>query len=106
MIFLHALATKRKQLEDVGDVKGLLMNLPIVTVFEKPASPGGVWRSDINRDKGAKGSTPHGECQNQSSNQSTDTLTIMYEGLWINGHKDGMEFFDYTFDACYYEACK
>jgi hypothetical protein len=51
MFFLHALATKRKQLEDVGDIKGLLMNLPIVTVFEKPASPGGVWRSDINRDK-------------------------------------------------------
>jgi len=98
MFFLHALATKRKQLEDVGDVEGL-MNLPIVTVFEKSASPGGVWRSDRNRDDGAKDSTPpRGECQNQNSNQSTETLTNMYEGLWINGHKDGMEFFDYTFE--------
>lgn len=95
MFFLHALATKRKQLEDAGDIEGL-MKLPIVTVFEKSASPGGVWRSDRNLDDQSDKdeSNNHGDTQNLND----DALTNMYEGLWINGHKDGMEFFDYTFE--------
>ena len=80
MSFLHAVATKQKELEDAGDHRGL-MNLPNVTVFEKASAPGGVWRSNRNDEGG------------DSSNGSTN----MYEGLWINGHKDGMEFFDYTY---------
>ena len=74
MFFLHALATKRKQLQEQGDIRGLKA-LPQVTVFEKTSSPGGVWKS--NRKDGS---------------------TNMYEGLWTNGHKDGMEFFDYTYE--------
>ena len=91
MFFLHALATKRKQLEQAGDIDAL-MNLPIVTVFEKSASPGGVWRSDRNRDN--NNNTNNAE----EKPGDTDESTNMYEGLWINGHKDGMEFFDYTFE--------
>ena len=90
MFFLHALATKRKQLEQAGDIEAL-MNLPIVTVFEKSASPGGVWRSDRNRDNNESDSEEH-------TGGDTDESTNMYEGLWINGHKEGMEFFDYTFE--------
>ena len=90
MFFLHALATKRKQLEQAGDIDAL-MNLPIVTVFEKSASPGGVWRSDRNRDNSKKES-----CQQHTVD--TDESANMYEGLWINGHKDALEFFDYTFE--------
>ena len=82
MFLLHALATKRKQLEEAGDVQGL-QKLPNVTVFEKAAEPGGVWRS--NR---------HDEPGDHPSNGSTN----MYEGLWINGPKDAMEFFDYTYE--------
>jgi thioredoxin reductase len=81
MSFLHTIATKRKQMKEAGDAKGL-MNLPRVTVFEKASAPGGVWRN-IQNDADGK----------DSSNGSTN----MYEGLWINAHKDGMEFFDYTF---------
>jgi thioredoxin reductase len=80
MMFLHALAAKRKELKEAGDVEGIA-NLPVATVFEKASAPGGVWRSNRNDDGG------------DSSNGSTN----MYEGLWINGHKDGMEFFDYTY---------
>jgi len=83
------LATKRKQLEQAGDIDAL-MNLPIVTVFEKSASPGGVWRSDRNRDNNESDSEEH--------TGDTDESTNMYEGLWTNGHKEGMEFFDYTFE--------
>lgn len=74
MSFLHALATKRKKLKEAGDVKAL-MKLPSVTVYEKSDTPGGVWKA----------------------NRNEDGSTNMYDGLWINGHKDGMEFFDYTF---------
>jgi len=89
MFFLHALATKRKKLEEAGDVEAL-MNLPFVTVFEKLSSPGGVWRSDRSHE--GESDTHHGQ-------QNTEASTNMYEGLWINGHKDAsMEFFDYTFE--------
>jgi hypothetical protein len=88
MFFLHALATKRKQLEEAGDVEAL-MKLPIVTVFEKSSSPGGVWRSDRSRE---------GESDVHHDQQNTEASTNMYEGLWINGHKGAMEFFDYTFE--------
>jgi len=35
------MATKRKQLQEAGDIEGLNA-LPLVTVFEKSSSPGGV----------------------------------------------------------------
>jgi len=89
MFFLNALATKRKQLEKAGDIEALT-NLPIVTVFEKSSSPGGVWRSDRNREDKKD--------EQNDQNNTSDSSPNMYEGLWINGHKDAMEFFDYTFE--------
>ena len=62
------------------------MNLPIISVFEKSSSPGGVWRSDRNRE------------DKTDPNNNNDASPNMYEGLWINGHKDALEFFDYTFE--------
>ena len=84
MFFLHALATRRKQLREQGDLKALEA-LPQVTVFETASSPGGVWRS--NRGQGGN-----------NNGTSTSISTNMYEGLWTNGHKNAMEFFDYTFE--------
>ena len=89
MFFLHALATKRKQLLEAGDMTALKA-LPQVTVFEKASSPGGVWRSNRNQGQDVSNST--------DTLQSTVASTNMYEGLWTNGHKDGMEFFDYTYE--------
>lgn len=89
MFFLHALATKRKQLLAAGDTLAL-KKLPIVTVFEKSSSPGGVWRSDRNRNNLNE--------TNNVAEKEEEASTNMYEGLWINGHKEGMEFFDYTFE--------
>lgn len=82
MFFLHALAEKRKELEAEGDMEKL-SRLPQVTVFEKSSAPGGVWRSDRNRD---------------DSDETDEASTNMYEGLWINSIKEGMEFFDYTYE--------
>jgi len=66
------------------------VNLPTETVFEKSASPGGAWRSDRNRDNNESDSEEH--------TGDTDESTNMYESLWINGHKEGMELFDHTFE--------
>ena len=107
MFFLHALATKRKQLQEAGDIEGLNA-LPQVAVFEKSSSPGGVWRSDRgdndNDNANANANDNHDANDNDNANDKHDanaaasTSTNMYEGLWTNGHKDGIEFFDYTFD--------
>jgi len=77
MFFLHALATKRKQLQEANDIEGL-KRLSQVTVYEKSSLPGCVWKSDRN-------------CQDEK-------CTNMYEGLWTNGVKELMEFHDYTFE--------
>ena len=79
MFFLHALALRRKRLETEGNTEALAM-LPEVTCFERSSSPGGVWKSDrLDKDETVKS-------------------TSMYEALWMNGPKECIEFFDYTFD--------
>ena len=66
---------------DSGDLEGI-KTLPVVTCFERNSGPGGVWRSaEDDNDGGANGSG-----------------TQMYEGLWINGSKEQLEYYDYTFD--------
>jgi len=80
MFFLHALATRRKKLEEEGNIEAL-SRLPLVTCFERSSSPGGVWRSN----------------DEDITNTANASCTKMYEGLWINCHKEAMEFADYTF---------
>ena len=80
MFFLHALAHRRKRLEAEGDVAALAL-LPDVTCYERSSSPGGVWRSDRVEADG-----------------KVHKSTSMYEALWMNGPKECLEFFDYTFD--------
>lgn len=86
MSFLHTIATKRKQLKESGDMRGL-MKLPEVTVFEKAADPGGVWRTNRKND-GMDGD---------------DDSPNMYDGLWINASKESFEYYDYTFKAHFKE---
>lgn len=88
MFFLHALAETRKKLIEANDTERL-RRLPHVTVYERSSSPGGVWKSDRNN--------------NNNNNNATENYTNMYEGLWINGHKEGIEFFDYTFEEHFQE---
>ena len=45
MFFLHALAMKRKMLQEANDEDGLAA-MPEVTVYEKASGPGGVWRTN------------------------------------------------------------
>ncbi|GFH61763.1 hypothetical protein CTEN210_18239 [Chaetoceros tenuissimus] len=100
MSLLHAIATKRKQ----G-----IKNLPQVVVYEKHDSCGGVWRSDRHTKKqSASSKTQEGTCLASANSNSTKDectpeikTTAMYEGLWINSHKDAMEFMDYTFQEHY-----
>jgi thioredoxin reductase len=75
MFFLHAVATKRREMEQTQQIESSNCVLPIVTCFESSSSPGGVWKSDRN------GGT-----------------TNMYEALWTNGPHFAMEFFDHTYD--------
>lgn len=79
MFFLHALAHRRKRLEEEGN-RAALATLPDVTCFERSSSPGGVWRSERGEERGCGKSI------------------TMYEALWMNGPKECLEFFDYTFD--------
>jgi cation diffusion facilitator CzcD-associated flavoprotein CzcO len=44
MSFMHAIATRRKKLEEDGDEEGL-SKLPIISVFERSSTAGGVWKS-------------------------------------------------------------
>jgi len=83
MFFLHAVATKRRMMEEAGDFEGT-KQLPDVTVFERSSAPGGVWRS--NREFG------HDE------EERVGSATSMYEALWTNGPKENFEFFDYTYE--------
>jgi cation diffusion facilitator CzcD-associated flavoprotein CzcO len=76
MFFLHALATKRRKLEEACDVEGLAA-FPQVTVYEKASDPGGVWR-------------PNTESKTPGS-------INMFGGLWSNSPSMETEFFDNTF---------
>jgi trimethylamine monooxygenase len=84
MFFLHALAHRRKRLEAEGDTAALAL-LPDVTCFERSSAPGGVWKSDRVEDK-------------DGDDNTLEKSTSMYEALWMNGPKECLEFFDYTFD--------
>ena len=65
MFFLHALATRRKQLEEKGDLVEI-MKLPNVTCFEKSPSPGGVWRCDRTFEN-------RGSCNDNNDNDDDTT---------------------------------
>lgn len=77
MFFLHALATRRKELADANDVNGLA-SLPNVTCFENADKPGGIWR-------------PQGECKDEAHSPN------IYDDCWSNKPKELIEFADYTF---------
>lgn len=95
MFFCHALESKYRELRDKGDTAGLA-NLPKVTVFERANSPGGVWRSD--RNISGEPVLAHNEEKKEIEPEEGNENTQMYEALWTNGPKEGVEFFDYTYD--------
>jgi hypothetical protein len=76
MFFLHALAVKRRKLEEACDVEGLAA-FPEVTVYEKASDPGGVWRPNIENERAGS--------------------VNMFGDLWSNSPSIDAEFFDYTF---------
>jgi len=78
MFFLHALATRIRDLEKAGD-DAALAKLPLVTCYEMSEGPGGIWRSD--KKHVARKHNPN-----------------MYDTLWINVPKELTEFADYTYE--------
>lgn len=78
MFFLHALASRRKHLQDANDVAGL-SSLPIVTCYEAAEKPGGIWR-------------PQGDSKDQ------DHYPHIHDNCWSNKPKEMVEFADYTFE--------
>ena len=96
MFFLHAIERKRRELlakymdDDSLSLDGKkileekLTKLPNATCFERADAPGGVWRTE--------------RVENGAPN--------MYEGLWTNGLKEFMEFFDYTFQDHFHQSTK
>mmetsp|Transcript_5423 Transcript_5423/g.7846 ORF Transcript_5423/g.7846 Transcript_5423/m.7846 type:complete len:583 (+) Transcript_5423:136-1884(+) len=94
MFFCHALETKYRELIETGDTDAIA-NLPEVTVFERAGSPGGVWRA--NRNISEEPVSAHEEKKENELEEENES-TQMYEALWTNGPKEGVEFFDYTYD--------
>ena len=65
--------------------------LPKVTALERSSGPGGVWRS--SRTNGAN------DCiDEKKETKEVVEASSMYEGLWTNGPKESIEFFDYSYD--------
>lgn len=73
-------------------------NLPNVSVFERAGSPGGVWRSQRNQTTEGSSAVDVAEEKKESDVLDPSHNTQMYEALWTNGPKEGIEFFDYTYD--------
>ncbi len=96
MFFCHALESRRQSLLHSDPSSPLLSTLPLVTCFERGASPGGVWRA--KRQNYENDPTDDDVAAHRKDSSSVDALTNMYEALWTNGPKEGIEFFDYTFD--------
>ena len=89
MSFCHAMETKRQELMSAGEDVSVL---PIVTSMERSSGPGGVWRS--SRTNGANYVTEEKKDDEAKQGETTN----MYEGLWTNGPKESIEFFDYSYD--------
>uniref|UniRef100_A0A7S3VAU8 Uncharacterized protein n=1 Tax=Chaetoceros debilis TaxID=122233 RepID=A0A7S3VAU8_9STRA len=108
MFFLHALATRRKQLEATNDLDGL-SKLPSVTCFEMSSSPGGVWRSNDSHTTSSDNNTgtdtgmeaseieSNEEDRKEEMEKDEDKNAQMYQALWTNANSGNIEFFDYTF---------
>jgi cation diffusion facilitator CzcD-associated flavoprotein CzcO len=133
MFFLHALASLRQKLQQEGDDEALAA-LPLVTTFERDSSPGGVWKSSSSSAADATNyddTFPFKNSADQagqeedhappklveeskvsdgtSKSRNNDTAaaagsTNMYEGLWINGPSQAIEFADYTYDDHFQRA--
>lgn len=93
MFFCHALEARRRELTRRGDAAGAA-RLPRVTVYERAGTAGGIWRAD--RNGGAREYDQEGEEKKEAAAEGH--ATQMYEALWTNGPKEGIELFDYTFD--------
>jgi hypothetical protein len=101
MFFCHALETYKNELNEKrhnGDDLTNPAGLPSVCCFERAAGPGGVWRAKrtfattVKEDEKKREDHP----EEEEALVAGET-TNMYEALWTNGAKDGIEFFDYTF---------
>jgi Flavin-binding monooxygenase-like len=96
MFFCHAMETRRQEmLAARQDVSGL----PSVIALERASGPGGVWRA-----KRANGSNHAVEEKKEVDRDEEGEATNMYEGLWTNGPKEAIEFFDYTFEEHFGQA--
>ena len=94
MSFCHALETKRQEYERSGQYDKIA-KLPIVTAFEKESSHGGVWREAKTLRRNEKMNTNDGHGNDDTGSSKPPP---MYEGMWCNSAKEGLEYFDYTFD--------
>jgi len=95
MFVCHALEIQRKEFIENGKDVG---SFPLIRCFERSAGPGGVWRSDRTHEQ----EEDHAEEKKEVDEDRWDDLskpktTNMYSGLWTNGSKEQIEFFDYTF---------
>jgi len=90
MSFCHAMETKKQEMMSAGEDISVL---PTVTAMERSPGPGGVWRS--SRTNGAN----NGAEEKKDERAKQEETTNMYEGLWTNGPKESIEFFDYSYDA-------
>lgn len=82
MSFCHAMEAKQQAMLDAGED---VSSLPKICVLERAPGPGGVWRA-TRRD------------ERNDETRTRENSTSMYEGLWTNGAKEAIEYFDFSFD--------
>mmetsp|Transcript_36073 Transcript_36073/g.78997 ORF Transcript_36073/g.78997 Transcript_36073/m.78997 type:complete len:647 (+) Transcript_36073:92-2032(+) len=91
MFFLHAIETYRRELKAAG-LHEKAAQLPVATCYDKASAPGGVWRPQRSFQSGED------VLDEESSKEGS---VEMYEALWTNAPKEGIEFWDYTFEDHY-----
>jgi Flavin-binding monooxygenase-like len=89
MFFCNAMEHRKRHL--AGDDA----QLPTITCYERASGPGGVWRSERSfcYDAAAEEEKKHPDVA-----EAEQLIPNMYEALWTNGVKEGIEFFDHTYD--------
>jgi len=96
MLFCHALERHRRELKDKGD-EAALANLPSVTCFDRASGPGGLWRFE-HTTTSPPDTAAEGNANFKGNDKPSMHSSNMYEALWTNSPKEGIEFFDYTYD--------
>jgi len=79
MFFLHALAERKRTLEEAGDAEGLSRLPSAVTCYERSSSAGGVWKAE----------RCHEDKEDRTENESVSTVSSIIDGYGDENRPEG-----------------